>query len=253
MIWEEMTFDAIDAVDRNVPVFLNISAIEQHGKHLPVNTDAATGAYLLDRLHRLMPSDVLILPQVKVCCSSHHLDFNGTLSVSHTTLLAYVTDMLDCVANAGFRNIVILNSHGGNQAIGQVILETLGSRHKTTRFVFGSWWRIAGEKLWALNESGPYGVGHACEFETSLMMLIAPELVREAAIEDRHYVETFEWANADLLRAPTASLYRTMKQISGGIGAIGDARAASVEKGEAIAALVTEGLAKIASDLRTPA
>ena len=100
----------------------------------------------------------------------------------------------------------------------------------------------------ALNETGPGGVGHACEFETSLMLHIAPDLVHMDAIEPRANVPTYEWAEADLLRSPRAALFRTMKQMTP-TGAYGDPAAASAAKGKQITEIVCDALAKIITDL----
>lgn len=250
MIWEEMTYDTIDAVDRDIPVFINVAAIEQHGRHLPVGTDALAGQHILQQLHEIDPNAVLVLPQVKVCCSSHHLDFNGTLSISHTTMLAYVTELLGCVVDTGFRNVVIMNSHGGNQAIGQVILETLGYRYPATRFVFVNWWTAIREELRPLNESGEGGVGHACEFETSMLLHMAPGLVRADQIGGRSFVPSYPWATGDLLRGSKASVYRSIKTMSNGTGIVGDPSFATAAKGEQIFGFAVEAMRQIATDLR---
>ena len=122
MYWEKMTSTAIECVERSTPVILNLAAIEQHGPHLPANTDVVIGAHFLSKLDQIDPKAQLILPTVKVGCSAHHLDFIGTLSVPHRVMMEYVSSILDSVCSAGFWNILLFNSHGGNQAIGQVIL-----------------------------------------------------------------------------------------------------------------------------------
>ena len=80
MRWEKFTTNEIAALDRSIPVVLNVAAIEQHGPHLPLETDARIGDHFLRRLEERLGDRVLILPQVKVCCSEHHMDFAGTLS-----------------------------------------------------------------------------------------------------------------------------------------------------------------------------
>ena len=174
MKWQAMTSAEIAAINRNNPVVLGIAAIEQHGPHLPINTDVIIGQHFLDGLDDRLGPDVCILPTVQVCCSEHHMDFAGTLTVRHETMLAYVGDILDSVVAHGFRNLVLFNSHGGNQAIGQVILEKFGVRHPGHRISLLTWWRLAAPELSKISDSGFGGVGHACEFETSLVMLARP-------------------------------------------------------------------------------
>jgi creatinine amidohydrolase len=245
MRWEKLTSPEIGALDRSIPVILNIAAIEQHGPHLPLDTDARIGAHFLNELDARMSGRVLILPPVVVCASAHHMSFAGTLTVRHETLLAYVGDILSAVAAHGFRNILLFNSHGGNQAIGQVILESFGSRHPDCRIGMLTWWRIATEELLKVQESTFGGVGHACEFETSLMLLIDEASVRRDLIPGRTHVMTYDWANSDLLRGGKGSLFRTMAEISGGSGVVGDPSLASAEKGRAITELVIDSLSEI--------
>ncbi|KKC37788.1 creatinine amidohydrolase [Devosia epidermidihirudinis] len=249
MKWEDLTTVEFDALDRTIPVFLNIAAIEQHGPHLPVATDALIGNHFLDRLDTVLGQQVLVLPQVKVCCSRHHLDFAGTLSVSHMTFLAYVTEVLNSVVHAGFKRIVVVNSHGGNQAIGQVLVEQFGSDNPGVTIAMATWWTLARTALAEISESGPFGVGHACEFETSLIQLIAPEKVRGPIPDGKHYVHTYEWAEGDMLRGAGGSVYRSMKDISGGSGIVGEPSYASPEKGQRISDAVVEQLIAVAKTL----
>lgn len=250
MRWEKLTSREIGTLDRSTPVILNIAAIEQHGPHLPLDTDARIGAHFLNELDAGNPDAALILPSVVVCASEHHMDFPGTLTVRHATLLAYVTDILESVAAHGFRNIVLFNSHGGNQAIGQVILESFGSRHRDCRVAMLTWWRIASDALLKVQEGGFGSVGHACEFETSLMLLIDEASVRRDLIPGPSHVMTHDWANSDLLRGGRGSLFRTMKEISGGNGVVGDPSLASAEKGRAITRIVVDALDGIVTSMR---
>ena len=154
MRWDDLTWMELDRVDRSTPVVLNIASIEQHGPHLPVSTDSLIGGFFVEELSRRLGDEVMVLPQVKVCCSAHHMQFPGTLSVSHETLLAYVCEMLELVVAHGFRNLVLVNSHGGNRAIGQVILEKFGAAHPDCRVVFLTWWHMAADRLAAIREFG---------------------------------------------------------------------------------------------------
>jgi creatinine amidohydrolase len=249
MRWEKLTSGEIGALDRSIPVIINIAAIEQHGPHLPLDTDARIGTHFLGELDARHPDRVLILPPVVVCASEHHMDFPGTLTVQHATLLAYVTDILNSVAAHGFRNLILFNSHGGNQAIGQVILESFGARHRDCRVAMLTWWRIATDALLKVQESGFGGVGHACEFETSLMLLIDGSSVRRDMIPGQSHVMTHDWANSDLLRGGKGALFRTMAEISGGSGVVGDPSLASAEKGREITRIVVDALAGIVATM----
>lgn len=249
MMWQLSTSLLIQELDRSIPVLLPIAATEQHGPHLPTGTDRLIGEYFCELLERELTDRVLILPAIAVGCSSHHMDFAGTLTVSHETFINYVTEILESVARQGFTNIVIFNSHGGNSGAGQVILERFGNAHPDCRVVFATWWKIAANELLQITETGPGGVGHACEFETSLIHLIAPDLIRKDLIKPGETVNTFEWAVADMLRSPRAGFYRSMKQLTTD-GVYGDPTKASPVKGTAVANAVLAALRKIILDLQ---
>ncbi len=221
MNWDQLTRQELDALDRSIPVILPVAAIEQHGLHLPVATDRMIVEYFCQQLDKDIPDQVLILPAMSVGCSEHHMDFTGTLTLTHETFQRQAEDILGSVAKHGFKNLLIYNSHGGNLGISQVIVEHFGHRHPECRIILATWWKITGDALFELNETGEGGVGHAGEFETSLMMLIAPELVHHDKIEGKKNQASFEWANGDMLRGPKASLYRSMKAMTP-IGVFGD-------------------------------
>lgn len=249
MRWEQFTANEIAALDRGIPVVLNVAAIEQHGPHLPLETDARIGDHFLRRLEERLDDRVLVLPQVKVCCSEHHMDFPGTLSIRHETFLLYVGEILDSVVRHGFRNIVLFNSHGGNQAIGQVLLESFGAKHRDCHIAMLTWWRLAAPELSAVRETGFGGINHACEFETSLMLVAAPDSVRRELVSGMSYVETYDWANADMILPARGALFRSMKDMSGGTGVVGDPSSASAAKGERITAAIVNQLAHVVESL----
>jgi len=248
--WSELTSNEIAQLDRDLPVVLNLAAIEQHGHHLPLATDVLIGRHFLDEVNRIEETGVLILPQIDICCSAHHMDFNGTLTVRHETLMHYICDIIDSVHAHGFRNIVLFNSHGGNIAIGQVILEKWGSANSDTSIFMLTWWQVAHEELRAIQESDFGGIGHACEFETSLLMHFAPHLVRNKTFEYTPPASVFTWAQSDMLNAPCGNFYRPMKEISGGSGVAGSPQYASSKKGGEISRLVTLRIVSMLKDIR---
>lgn len=249
MYWDQLTSPQVDRLDRRIPVILPMAATEQHGPHLPLATDRLIVEHFCSALNDRMPEGVLILPQMAVGCSDHHLDFAGSLSLRHQTFLDHATDVLNSVIVHRFTRFMLLNSHGGNQGVGQVILESVGYRNPGVKIMLASWWKTAADDLVALNESGPGGIGHAGEFETSLMMLIAPGLVDRTAAQPRANLGTFSWAEGDLIRGSGASVYRRMREMTSN-GAYGDPLAASAEKGHAITELVVDALAAMVTDFR---
>ncbi|MEX0288324.1 MAG: creatininase family protein [Flavobacteriaceae bacterium] len=248
MIYDELTTLQIAQLNKELPLILVLAATEQHGPHLPLATDRLIGEHFARSLHELIPDKVIVLPAVSVGCSEHHMDFPGSLTLRHETFMQQVEDLVTSVAHHGFKNVILLNSHGGNQGVGQLLVEKLGYRYPNIKIALLTWWKFVGKELVELNESGPNGTGHAGEFETSLMLLIAPHLVKTDLIEKGKHSETFSWAKGDMLHGPQVSLYRSIKEITAN-GVYGDPSYATKEKAKRITEVVVNGLQKIVNDL----
>lgn len=250
MIWDTLTSGQLAQVDKNTPVLLPLAATEQHGPHLPVATDRLIGEHFANILNKEMDESILILPAVSIGCSDHHIEFPGTLSLKHATFSSVVKDIIASVLHHGFYKIILLNSHGGNQSIGQVILEQLGYEYPLAHFAMVTWWVLAKGSLEKITETGMGGTGHACEFETSLIQLIAPELVHTDLIQKGGNAPTFSWAEGDMLHGSKASYYRNMNTMTSN-GIFGNPFAASAEKGKRITACVIDSLKQVVSDLNS--
>jgi creatinine amidohydrolase len=250
--WEHLTSARIDAFDRCVPAVLPLGAIEQHGPHLPLATDRLLADHFCRGLDRRLGDDVLVLPTVSVGYSRHHDDFPGTLSLSHETLLHQVVEIAGSALRLGVRSLLIVNAHGGNEGVAQVALEQLGYSWPDRTIARTTWWQVASDALLELTETGPGGVGHACELETSLLLAVAPHLVDTAVVPERENESPFAWDTGDMLRGAPATRYRRFADVSS-TGVFGDPRAASREKGERMSGIVVERLVEIVRSLRTEA
>jgi creatinine amidohydrolase len=250
MYWQDLTSPEFRTIDRATPVVLPVAAVEQHGPHLPVATDRMIAEHFANQLNERLGSSVLILPTVAVGCSEHHMSFPGSLTLRHETFLNVCQQYLHSASAHGFRNFLVLNAHGGNRGVCQVLLEKFGAEHPNCQIAVASWWRIAAEELLPLNEAGVGGVGHACEFETSLLLSFAPHTVRMEAIEPKRISATYDWAEEDLLRTSRISLYRSMKQIARN-GVWGDPTCASAAKGRQITEVVCEVLTTAVTEMAT--
>ncbi|KAA9034367.1 creatininase family protein [Ginsengibacter hankyongi] len=248
MIWDQLSYLQLDRLDRNIPVLLTLAATEQHGPHLPLATDRLIGDHFAAALNAAIGDSILILPTVGIGCSGHHLGFPGTLSLSHAAFGMVVKDIIGSVLHHGFYKIILFNSHGGNQGIGQVILEQLGQENPKAHIVGVTWWLIVQEALKKISETGPGGTGHACEFETSLMEVIAPHLVAREQLEKGGNKAGFPWAEGDMLKGPKASYYRNFKTMTSN-GIFGNPLKADVGKGIQITNAVVNALQMVVTDL----
>jgi creatinine amidohydrolase len=248
VLWADLTSAAHAAIDRDTPAVVPIGSIEQHGAYLPVSTDAFLATRFATLVERAIPGRVLVLPTVTIGMSEHHMDFPGTLTVEHRVLFDYLTSVLESVAKHGYRRILVLNAHGGNQATATAVVERFGRRNPDSRVVLTSWWAVAGPELLALSEASPGGVGHADELETSLMLHAAPDLVDASAIRDPDPNAVPDWASGDMQGSARAFLYRTARDWSK-TGVLGRPSAASAGKGAAAEAAIVERLVEIVETL----
>lgn len=159
-------------------VVIAFGATEQHGPHLPLATDALLGDELARRVADKL--DAFVAPTVRVGCSDHHLAFAGTLSLREETFAAIVADLVSSFATSGFRRVVLLPSHGGNFAPLAAAVEALpddvGIEVAALTDVSVL---LTIAQLGAEAHGVPLGEGglHAGEWETSMVLTIAPELV----------------------------------------------------------------------------
>lgn len=178
----ESTWPEVAKLDRNLVVISPIAALEQHSRHLPFATDAILCGAVADRLEAALPKDTLLLPVQWLGASEHHLGMAGTLTVPAPTHAEMLCEPLRCLARAGFRKILILNGHGGNTDGWHLALRQLAQEFPGTFLAGVNYWDLAGPEIAARLEGKLKHVGHACEFETSLMMYLRPELVRRSEI-----------------------------------------------------------------------
>src|SRR5260370_5582221 len=161
--------------DRTLLV-LPTAAIEQHGHHLPLATDTLINNLLLGKSLEKLPTDapVYALPPVCYGKSNEHIGFPGTLSVSATTFMAVLRDLGASIAAAGFKKLVLYNTHGGNSSLVDVMArDLLAAFNLRVFYLFGS----AGAPFTGVNKQEKTYRFHADELETSFLLPATPQLV----------------------------------------------------------------------------
>ena len=234
MIWTD--FEAEDTEDMaDVVAVLPVAAIEQHGPHLPLGVDFFLMQGYIERVVERLPADlpVLFLPVQAIGASIEHSDFPGTLSLTAMTLIRVLTEIGTCVHRAGCRKLVLLNSHGGNVALLDSVAHEL--RAQLNMFVVMASWHRFGypDGLFSAEELA-HGI-HAGDVETSLMLSFRPDLVRTQRAEDFTSASVALEQDFTWLRAGRPTGFGWMAQDLSASGAMGNAAAASAEKGEASA------------------
>lgn len=184
--WTKHTRDTLAAArDAGALPVLTVGAVEQHAEHLPVDMDSASAyAIAMAAARRCSEVPVVVMPAPMYGFSPHHASWAGTLTVKLSTFMALVEDLVRCVAHQGFKRMLIVNGHGGNKAPLAAKIGELATDGFEIAAV--DYW-TPGEAAWRKMLVGKFdGVGHACEYETALLMALRPELAPEIARKVRN-------------------------------------------------------------------
>ena len=174
------TRDQLNSLADTATLVLPLGSTEQHGHHLPVSVDATVVTHLAEAAVELASSQipVLLLPTIPFGFAQHHLPFGGTVSLRSETYVNVLTDIVVGLASQGFRRLIFLNGHGGNESPMHLVIDSIASQNKIDIHLAGaSYWKIAQQSLLTLDFGDASVPGHAGHFETSLMLAIAPDLV----------------------------------------------------------------------------
>lgn len=227
--WRRLRADQLRALAReDAVVILPLGSLEQHGPHLPVEVDSTLGEQVALRTAVRMTeagTPTLVLPMVWTGVSEHHVSFGGTVTLELSVYVALVEGIVRSVLRHGFRRVVLLNGHGGNENALRSIVDDLTPRLGVPIVQF-CYWHAAAEAIAAVLETQT-ALLHACEAETSMMMACADGLVARDRI-----------ALAKVNQAPDVSdivgggiyMWRALGSRLGS-GVIGSPEAASAAKG----------------------
>jgi creatinine amidohydrolase len=181
MTWQEVDERLKAGVDA---VLIPIGTTEQHGPHMPLDTDCFIARGLATRAADLAAEQglsVLVAPTLNVTLSWYHMQFPGSMALSTTTFLDVFRDVCDSLARHGFENLVAVNGHGGNVAALTVAInhyfETTGRR-----VFLAQWWDLASDVL--ADVEGP--LIHAEEAETSLALALGQTVYEDRATRDAY-------------------------------------------------------------------
>ena len=209
---------------------LPVGALEQHGEHLPVGTDSLLVESVCLRAAELARADVVVAPTVWTGLSPHHVRLGVTVTLEPELLLELTRQIVRCL-RPWFREVVIVNGHGGNRG-------WLGALALAETCPFVNYWELVEPSL--LGDLFPVdlgSVGHAGQVETSAMLTVAPELVGTAS-------PAFE----PITRANDPFLLPDM----GASGVLGDPAAASPAAGEQFVGTVCRALAELLDAVASP-
>ena len=228
--FSNLTWKDVDSLPRETTLLvLPTAAIEQHGHHLPLATDTLINNLLLGKALERVPAELPIYALPPVCYgkSNEHIGFPGTLSVSAQTFLAVVRDLGASIAAAGFKKLVLYNTHGGNTALVDVLARDLRAEFGLQTFsLFGS----AGASFEGVSaQERTYGF-HAGEIETAFLLHATPELVRTEGYTS-NYIARVDLPELLKPEGSSANFAWLTRDIAPS-GVMGDPSPATAENGE---------------------
>ena len=247
--WRDLPWPAFAHLDPAATVaILPVAAVEQHGPHLPVGVDDIINAGVMEAAMPLMPDSVLVLPPSHVGKSNEHLAFPGTLTLSAETLIRVWTELGECVARAGIRKFLMLNSHGGQPQVMDIVARDL--RVRLGLFAVAA--NLSGlhdERGLFPAQEWRHGI-HAGAAETSEMLHLRPDLVRGEARADFAPRTLAIEQEYRFLRAEGAAVgFGWQAQDLHPSGACGDARDADADRGRRLTLSKARGVAALAAEM----
>ena len=248
--WAEYTSEAFSRLPHEQLIaVLPVGAVEQHGPHLPLSVDALVADEIARRLAVALPeeSHAIFLPTQSIAKSNEHVSYSGTLTLSVETLIAAWCEIGACVARAGVRKLVLLNAHGGNVPVMDIVARELRVRHEMLVFCV-NWWSLGLPEGLYEREEVTHGI-HAGDMETSVMLALDPvnvDMAKARNFRPRSCQWEAEYRHVSLGRGARPAWQIQDLHPS---GACGNAAAASAAKGEATLAFAVERLVEVFNDV----
>jgi creatinine amidohydrolase len=247
LTWPEVAWAAGEG---RVPI-VPIATLEDHGRHLPVDTDLVLVEAVCRGAAGRLPAETVLLPPIVHGYSPHHMDFPGTITIRWDTFCRYCTDVALSLVRHGFERVLLVNGHGSNQNLVETAAR-LAMVEEPESLVAASFYLVSEKSARVIEEvrdSTRGGMAHACELETSLYLHLQPEAVdMSEAVDERGYPATnhawMDWSDGPLKLMPWWSSFSES-------GVQGDATRATAEKGRALLEAATEEIATYVRELRS--
>jgi len=251
LTWEEVN----EAVKADKVCLIPTATVEDHGLHLPIDTDIVIVDTICKKVAKMIPDEIVLLPCINIGYSPHHIDGPGVLTIRWDTYINYIKDITSSLAYHGFNKILIVNGHGSNHSALDLAARLTVVENPDVQCAMLSWWDLkeVQEEFNRIRESN--WTGHACELETSIYLAADYENVYMKKAEkdispymSKHFFSDLAnnppkgYANPVHLTEYWSTVSRT--------GTWGDPTVATKEKGEKVVNKAAQELVEIIRELK---
>jgi creatinine amidohydrolase len=250
LLYERLTWPEVRrAAAEDRVCLIPVATLEDHGPHLPIDTDLRITAEICRRAAEAAPDEIVLLPPIPHGYSPHHMDFPGPITIGWDTFTRYCVDVGTSLARHGFRRMLYLNGHGSNQNFVEAAARLVAVEHPNVlaAAAFYLSGRRSLERIEEIRESGPGGIAHACELETSIYLAIDGDAVdMEKAVDENGFPAgehaRIDWSDGPLRMMPWWSSFSLT-------GVQGEATKATAEKGRRFLELAVEECVEFVREL----
>lgn len=239
MTWMEYR----DAVERGSCIIIPVGSIEQHGPHLPLDTDCVVASRLAERVaertHAVVAAPIQFGYKSQAMSGGGQI-FPGTTSLDGDTLIRLTRDILRELFRHGVRKVLLLSGHGENQFFLFEASDLALNGRRDAKVVVTGWWQVVPDALVHELFDGAFpgwDLEHAATVETALMMALDPARVRQDSIAD-----------AELVRVPPCTTFPQPAGLVPESGLLSKVNYVTPEMRERLVAIITTGLVRIVED-----
>mgnify|MGYP003587720920 CR=1 FL=1 len=237
LTWPEVN----EAVKAGKVAIIPVGMIEDHGHHLPIDTDLVLANAMVNKLAERIPDEIVVLPAQPYGYSPHHIDGPGVITIHWDTYINYLKDICDCLCYHGFRKIIMINGHGSNRPVMQMAARLSLVDNPDCHVASLSWFELKGVQEAFKKIRGSEYCSHADEAETSVYLAADPDKVyMDKAVVKEYDERVFKhFGQGDLFNNPPAwhansvqlnEYWSTVTKT----GVFGDPSIASAEKGKVL-------------------
>ncbi|MGH9470431.1 MAG: creatininase family protein [Terriglobia bacterium] len=248
-LYQHYTWPELGEASKRQPVVvLPVGSVEDHGRHLPLDTDNFLIWSICESAAQRAAGDILLMPLVSYGFETHHMDFPGTIDIESEHLLHFVLDITKSVAHHGFKRILLADGHGSNMPVLDIVARRTNLETESLCGAF-IWPSLVAKEVAGIRESGRGGMAHACELETSVYLYLDQQRVQMSEAKKEVGMPASEFIWMDILEGSPVLLMDRWSRFSES-AVSGDPTLASAEKGKVVFQAAVEALVRLAREFK---